>query len=114
MRMWNVDPELLCRQHLLGEHVECHMFAGCIIRGKRIEGYIRDGLVEVHNLRQRHNILAFEMQRRGYKHASPFEIPEALAQKGSVDKKANLKELARRCPECRKRIKARKAQGEAA
>ena len=22
MRQWNVDPKLLCRQHLFGEHVE--------------------------------------------------------------------------------------------
>ena len=33
MRMWLVNPALLCRQHLLGEHVEMHMFAGHILEG---------------------------------------------------------------------------------
>lgn len=108
MRMWKVDPALLCRQHLLGEHVETHMFGGCILRGKNIDGYIRDGLVEVHNLRKRHDALAREMQRRGYNHKSPFPIPEKLRRAGSVDVEANIRELARRCPECRKRIRASK------
>ena len=26
MRMWMVNPRIMCRQHLLGEHVEIHMF----------------------------------------------------------------------------------------
>lgn len=31
-------------QHLLGEHVECHMFLGSMIKGKSLEGYYRNGL----------------------------------------------------------------------
>lgn len=30
MRMWMVDPKIMCRKHLLGEHLELHMLAGCI------------------------------------------------------------------------------------
>ena len=26
MRMWMIDPTLLCRKHLLGEHGELHKF----------------------------------------------------------------------------------------
>ena len=33
MRMWNVDPKLMCNKHLLGEHVEMHMFFGTIQKG---------------------------------------------------------------------------------
>ena len=108
MRMWKVDPKLMCRQHLLGEHVEMHMFAGCMLKEKSIAGYVCDGLVEIHNLCARHDALAEEMQRRGYRHKSPFQIPEALMRRGAVDVEANLKELSRRCPECRKRIMARR------
>lgn len=36
MRMWMVPPELMCRQHLLGEHVELHMFVGAINKGTSV------------------------------------------------------------------------------
>ena len=50
MRMWMVDPRIMCRQHLLGEHVEIHMFVGAISRGKSVKGYLEKGLLEVHNM----------------------------------------------------------------
>jgi Pyrimidine dimer DNA glycosylase len=34
MRMWLVDPRLMCSQHLLGEHVELHMLVGSLNRKK--------------------------------------------------------------------------------
>jgi hypothetical protein len=30
MRMWMVPPKVMCRKHLLGEHVEIHMLAGSL------------------------------------------------------------------------------------
>lgn len=103
MRMWMVDPKLLCRKHLLGEHVECHMFVGTINKSITIKGYVNKGLVEVHNIRNRHNVLAEEIRNRGYDHKSP--LPEFKSWKeGSIDIESNLKELSRRCPECKKRI----------
>lgn len=65
MRMWMVNPEMLCRKHLLGEHLECHMFVGTILAGKSLKGYVDNGLVEVDSLVQRHNDLAVEMSKRG-------------------------------------------------
>lgn len=107
MRMWNVDTRKMCRQHLLGEHVEMHMFAGCIAKGINIEGYL-NGLVETGNLAKRHNELAKEMVRRGYKHNSPYpRTPKINA--GFVDKCFNLLELGRRCREC-KRMQRRRAR----
>lgn len=102
MRMWNVAPELMCQKHLCGEHVEMHMLAGTIRKGVSIRGYIEGGLVETQHISARHEELAREMQRRGYRHQSPlpaFIVPAA----GKVDSSANLRELARRCPECSKR-----------
>lgn len=103
--MWMVDPKIMCRQHLLGEARECHTLVGTILHGKRLSGtkYITTGLVEVHNIKNRHAELAEEMVRRGYNHKSP--LPEFQSWiEGHVDSEANLVELARRCPECRKRI----------
>lgn len=95
MRMWNVPVEWLCRQHLLGEHNEVHCFVGCIKKGTSLKGYIDKGLVEVHNIVERHNLLAEEMIKRGYRHLSPLE--EFTCQEiGCVDVEQNIKELHRR------------------
>ena len=104
MRQWNIKPSLLCRKHLLGEHVECHMLAGAIIKGKNIDGFINGGLVEVHNTRKRHDELVEEMKRRGYNHKSPLQIFKTR-HAGKVDTAANLIELRNRCADCRKIIK---------
>jgi hypothetical protein len=101
--MWKVDPKVLCAQHLLGEHVEMHMFVGTIIKGKNISGFIDRGLVEVHNITRRHEHLADEMKKRGFNHKSPLPIFTAM-RGGKIDVKNNLTELARRCPACRERI----------
>jgi hypothetical protein len=105
MRMWLIDPRLMCSQHLLGEHVELHMLVGSLNRGKRIDGFLRDGLVELRSIRRRHAELVVEMQRRGFRHQSP--LPDFRASRaGSVDVLANLKELARRCHTCRALIRS--------
>jgi len=68
MRMWKVNPKSLCRKHLLGEHVECHMFLGSLAKNISLKGYIEKGLVEVHNIIKRHDELAIELGSRGYQH----------------------------------------------
>lgn len=97
-----VNPKTMCRNHLLGEHVECHMFVGTIRRGKNINGYIQKGLVEIHNLSNRHDELAREMKRRGYKHNSPIEFV-CEKKTGKINRKQNTIQLYNRCAECRKR-----------
>jgi hypothetical protein len=107
--MWKIDPVLLCRKHLLGEHVEMHMFVGTIRRGKSISGFIETGLVEVHYLAARHEELAAEMIRRGFIHKSP--LPKFThGRAGTIDVKGNLAELSRRCDACRNRIKRAKCK----
>jgi hypothetical protein len=103
MRMWNVEPKLLCRQHLIGEHLEMHYFRGVIIRNRSIKGYIEKGLVEVHNIIKRHNDLANEMTRRNYKHNSEL-IEFKIWEEGHVNVEQNINELLNRCPKCKERI----------
>lgn len=111
MRMWGVPPGMLCRRHLLGEHVEMHMFAGCISRGRCIEGYIRGGLVDVGRIRERHDALAAEMVSRGYRHESPLDWPEGGPRTGgSVDVDVNMLELSLRCSECASRMAGREGR----
>jgi len=106
MRMWMVDPVIMCRKHLLGEHVEHHMFIGTINKGVSIKGYVRDNLMEPAALFTRHDELVEEMEKRGYDHKSPLAehigvAPEDYGIRVDVDR--SLAELVRRCPECRSR-----------
>jgi len=105
--MWMVDPAIMCRKHLLGEHVELHMLIGTIKKGVSIRGYVEKGLVEPFHIHLRHSQLVEEMEKRGYKHLSMIENPVDLIKLGSkelnavVDREESLKELLRRCSECR-------------
>jgi hypothetical protein len=106
--MWMVDPKILCRNHLLGEHVEIHMFIGTIKKGYSIKGYIKKGLLEVHNLYNRHEELAKEMKRRNYRHNSKIGIKWKQADKqGLINKEKNLKEIIKRCLKCRERYRSK-------
>jgi len=103
MRMWCVDPKLLCRQHLLGEHVEHHMFVGFITKRRSIKGFVNKGLVEVHNIKSRHEELVKEMLSRGMNHQSPLKDFTDWNE-GKVDRPGNITELIRRCSRCKSRI----------
>jgi hypothetical protein len=114
MRMWDVPTHLLCRQHLLGEHNEMHAFLGSIYKGVRMAGYIQRGLLNPRLLWRRHQQLVDELLRRGYNHHSPLPtwglrdaaILAVLRQTHPVDRRANIAELYRRCPNCRQRIRS--------
>lgn len=101
MRMWNVPTNIMCRRHLLGEHLETHMFLGSIKKGINLSGYIRNHLVEVHNLKNRHDELVLEMKNRGYKHNSPMEDYPFWVE-GKINPTESLNLLLSRCSECKK------------
>lgn len=104
MRMWMVDPHVLCRKHLLGEHVELHMLVGSIRKGISLGGYVKNGLVDTRQITTRHDSLSVEILRRGMRHNSP--LPEFTDPKvGLVDAQVSLSELKARCAECAVRIK---------
>jgi len=108
MRMWMISPKYLCRQHLLGEHNEIHMLLGCLEKGKSVSGYIEKGLVELHNIRVRHDSIVEEMIKRGYRHHTPIYStphPETLSV-GKVDLIQSAQELMNRCSGCCLRIES--------
>jgi len=99
-----VNPRIMCRQHLLGEHAEIHMFIGTINRGKSVKGYLEKGLLEVRDLYNRHEDLVEEMKRRKYNHYSEVNKKWKFVEKvGFIDKEKNLIELINRCSKCGKR-----------
>lgn len=109
MRMWMVDCKLLCRKHLLGEHVDLHMLVGTISKGISLAGYVKNGLVETRSIVSRHDDLVAEMIQRGYNHQSELKISLPLVNiicesLGCVDRDNSIKELFKRCSDCRARI----------
>ena len=80
MRIWDVEPQLLCRSHLLGEHRELHGLWNILVHGKI--GYSRhpetrrwEGKLAA--LYNRHEALVREMTQRGYNHHSPLDAAHA-------------------------------------
>jgi hypothetical protein len=110
MRMWMVDPKLLCRKHLLGEHGEIHKHRHNFVKGHKIAGRIFPIVtIEPENMEKRHDALAEEMLERGYNHQSPYIQPDISKYekeeiKAKVDIKESKRELIKRCLECSKKI----------
>ena len=101
--MWMLDTTLLCRKHLLGEHGEIHKHRHCFVKRHNMEG--RKGQIFPSLMRLRHDELAQEMIKRGYKHQSPYEMPDVsyLGEFPEPDIGGNKKDLWARCPECKQR-----------
>lgn len=98
-----VDVRRMCKKHLLGEHVECHMFVGSINKEKNLDGYLRKNLFDITKLRKRHDELAKEIVRRGFKHNSPLPEFKMLDKYkgGKVIVKDNEIDLRKRCKNCK-------------
>jgi hypothetical protein len=80
MRIWDVTPKKLCRNHLLGEHRELHAIWVVITEKKK--GYSMHpetvrwkGKLKAMYLR--HEDLVNEMISRGYSHKSPLDKRKA-------------------------------------
>jgi hypothetical protein len=106
MRMWMVDPRQMCRKHLLGEHVECHMFYAILLKKQSINGYIINNCLEVTALKSRHDALAEEIFHRGYQHHSPINQMPDISYLNEKIIKYHVKvedsetDLKSRCKEC--------------
>jgi hypothetical protein len=75
MRIWDVPVEVLCRQHLLGEHRELHAIWSILVNGKK--GYRNHPetirwVGKEFALFVRHDEQIIEMRKRGYEHNSPL------------------------------------------
>lgn len=109
MRMWMVDPSILCIKHLLGEHGELHKFKHTFVKKYSIKGRMEPIVqIDPKNMKVRHDELVLEFERRGYNHKSPYEMPDisylpSKYQNVIVDIDYNIKDLIERCPDCKER-----------
>ncbi len=84
MRIWDIPPSKLCRQHLLGEHRELHGLWNILTLGKRGYSLHPETLRWVGKaaaLYERHEALVKEMEARGYVHLSPLDKKLAKGQR---------------------------------
>lgn len=109
MRMWMVEPKIMCRQHLIGEYRELFTILSIFRRGISIKGYIDNDLIEPTALLTRYNELKEEMLERGYKPVKEFKFSVNLFDKFPteyvnhiIDKDYSKKILVSRCLECAK------------
>lgn len=107
MRMWMVDPKIMCRNHLLGEHRELHAIAGLIRKKKSLDGYLSEGLIDPRLLQSRHLALSKEMSQRGYYDAESIGVLDLsylrLEDRPYVDAEESLRILLSRCSACTER-----------
>lgn len=76
MRIWDISPDLLCRNHLLGEHRELHAMWMIITHKKKGYSMHPETLRWKGKLKAmylRHEELVNEMISRGYSHKSPLD-----------------------------------------
>ena len=102
MRIWDLEPERLCRQHLLGEHRELHGLWVILTQDK--QGFSRHPETlrwrgKLQALYLRHEGLVAEMGRRGYRHSTPLPAEQATGlarQEDYKDSPAEQVEILRR------------------
>ena len=110
MRMWMIEPELLCDKHLLGSHGEIHKHRHNFVKKHKMNGRISPIVqIEPAEMGNRHDILAREMIRRGMNHKSPYEQPDISylpedQQNCKVDLEISKADLIERCGNCKGRI----------
>lgn len=125
MRLWLVRPELMCKQHLSGEHLECHMFYGSMEGERTLNGFYEARIFfGPRFLKQRHS----EIRRYLPGHKTPMEMNKTITHLASringrlryfypdrlpteEDIKQSRLTLITRCRTCRKKHLRAKREG---
>lgn len=96
MRVWDIHPKHLCRQHLLAEHRELHGLWNILTKHQDQGSYshhpeTRRWVGKTRALYQRHLALSREFKRRGYQHKSHLDSNLA---RGSKSQKVFINTIA--------------------
>ncbi len=98
MRIWDLSPRILCRQHLLGEHRELHALWVVLSEGRKGYSLHPETLRWVGKLGAlfaRHERLVREMERRGYQHLSPLDARKSKGARQQTERLVSLAEQRR-------------------
>lgn len=103
-RQWLADPNIMCMNHLTGEHAEAHMFLSKMERGYSLKGFYEESeFFGAIYLKMRHDLIAEMLDG----HKTPLTIDAGLEQAYplAMPQMANLKkslgDLLNRCSKCR-------------
>jgi len=83
MRIWDLNPKKLCRQHLLGEHRELHAIWSILTKNKkgyRFHPETQRWQGKLKALYLRHEKLVKEIKKRDYQHNSDLNKKLARGQ----------------------------------
>lgn len=112
MRMWMIEPKLMCRKHLLGEHLELHMILESMRKGKKLKGFFDNRIIEPKAIYERHIVITEEMMNRNYRHKTEILYKDFtfvfIKYKSiyhgldlvTVNRSKSLLDLTFRCKEC--------------
>ncbi len=113
MRMWMVNPKIMCSKHLCGEHGEIHKHRHNFVKGHSMSGRILENCLEPSSLQSRHDELEKELNfRQGdegrRRTSSPFDAPDISylpvdQRLYKIDVEKNLQLLISRCHQCKQR-----------
>lgn len=107
--MYMIDPRYMCTEHIFDEHRFIHLIRPRFDKKRRIANLIGlIAMVEPLRMAERHEALVVEMTRRGYKHDSPYVMPDigylnSYERSARVNKYASIQKLMQ-CPKCRSLI----------
>jgi hypothetical protein len=109
MRMWMVDPRIMCFKHLCREHCEVHRLVANLRKGRDVRSYLLRQVIDISSIYARHKELEDEIMARGGKLDSPLSVAECVAfarwyGSTTVNIGRSLADLSDCCKECRKKI----------
>jgi hypothetical protein len=109
MRMWMVDPRIMCFKHLCREHCEVHRLVANLRKGRDVRSYLLRQVLDISSIYIRHKELEDEIMARGGKLDSPLSAAECVAfarwyGSTTVNIGRSLADLSDCCKECRKKI----------
>ena len=109
MRMWMVDPRIMCFKHLCREHCEVHRLVANLRKGRDVRSYLLRQVLDISSIYIRHKELEDEIMARGGKLDSPLSAAECIAfarwyGSTTINIGRSLADLSDCCKECRRKI----------
>ena len=107
MRMWMLNPKIMCRQHILGEHNEIHKHLPSLLKGINIDGRYKDKpQIQLRSIFDRHFELSQYMNHKSLLPYNDYLLIRNYSKyfNVKVDLRYNFWDLWLRCPKCRKQM----------
>ena len=109
MRMWMLNPKIMCHNHLAGEWRELFTIVDHLQRKRKVDKYITNNCLELQSIQERYVELKKEKKRRKHKKFKQLPLDYDISylpqehQEYKVDTEASLKDLLSRCEKCKRR-----------